>query len=319
MCGIAGIFHTRDDRVPPADLLGAMGQAIRHRGPDDSGIAAGPGWGLASQRLSIIGVATGHMPLANEDGSITVVFNGEIYNYRAIRDRLIRRGHIFRTGSDTEVLVHLYEERSDNLVAELEGMFAFAIHDARRRRLLLARDRLGQKPLFYSLASDGTLIFGSELAALQRHPSFSPDIDTHALSDYLSLGCIPSPRSIYRGVRKLPPASRMHADAGGNVSEPERYWRPSYATKVPMSFADAAEETRERLEAAVAKRMEAEVPLGAFLSGGLDSAAVVGLMGRQVTTVPEGLSTAVPIAPLPLYVYIRPPLRTPATRLTQPL
>ena len=278
MCGLAGIFDLRENRIPDAGLLGAMAARLAHRGPDDEGIRTGAGWGLASRRLAIIGVGDGRMPMANEDGTIHVAFNGEIYNHRPLRERLRARGHEFRTHADTEVLVHLYEERGQDLVGELEGMFAFALVDERRQILLLARDRMGQKPLHYGFTDDGFLVFGSELQALLAHPALPREIDARSLGDYFGLGYVPSPRSVYRAVRQLPPAHRLLLGRGREPAAPERWWRLRYEPKRPMSFADAVAGTRERIDRAVASRLESEVPLGAFLSGGLDSSVVVACM-----------------------------------------
>ncbi|MBT7161410.1 MAG: asparagine synthase (glutamine-hydrolyzing) [Victivallales bacterium] len=278
MCGLAGIFDLREGRIPDAALLGRMAARISHRGPDEEGLDTGSGWGLASRRLAIIGVSDGKMPMANEDGTIHVAFNGEIYNHHRLRDRLRQQGHVFRTHADTEVLVHLYEERGAALVDELEGMFAFALVDERNHTLLLARDRMGQKPLHYGFTEDGFLVFGSELQALLEHPKLSRDIDARSLSDYFALGYVPSPRSIYRSVHQLPPAHRLTTQRGQEPGQAERWWRLRYEPKQDLSFADAVERTRQLVDRAVQARLESEVPLGAFLSGGLDSSVVVACM-----------------------------------------
>jgi asparagine synthase (glutamine-hydrolysing) len=278
MCGIAGLFETRQARSPDPALLSAMAAALAHRGPDDEGIQTGSHWGLAARRLSIIGLESGHQPLSNEDGTIWVAFNGEIYNHRELRAELQTRGHIFSTSTDTEVLVHLYEESGDQLVDDLCGMFAFAIVDTRTRTLMLARDRLGQKPLNYCITREGTLAFASELASLRRFPGTPRQIDRQACADYFSLGYIPAPRTIFAGVNKLPPASVLTVALGAGSARLRRYWHPQCEPKERISFRDAAARTRELLDAAVQKRLEAEVPLGAFLSGGLDSTAITALM-----------------------------------------
>lgn len=282
MCGLAGIFDLREERVPDEALLAAMGQRLFHRGPDEGGTAAGPGWGLVSRRLAIIGVSDGHMPMANEDGALHLVFNGEIYNHHALRERLRQRGHQFRTHADTEVILHLYEEKGVGLVEELEGMFAFALVDERRQTVLLARDRLGQKPLHYGFTGDGFLVFGSELQALLTVPTLPRDLETRALADYFGLGYVPAPRSIYRAVRQLPPAHRLLVRRGQETGPAERWWRLRYEPKSDISFADAVERTRELVDQAVATRLESEVPLGAFLSGGLDSSVIVACMQRHL-------------------------------------
>ncbi|MBT3380494.1 MAG: asparagine synthase (glutamine-hydrolyzing) [Lentisphaerae bacterium] len=280
MCGIAGAFNLPGP--PSRDLLSAMAVALAHRGPDDEGIESGSHWGLVSRRLAIIGVSDGHQPIANEDGSVRVVFNGEIYNHHALRATLEANGHRFSSASDTEVLVHLYEEHGAGLTTHLEGMFAFAVYDTRGgERLLLARDRLGQKPLFYHEGDDGGLVFASELAALLLSPRVPRAIDGVALSEYLSLGYVPAPATIFRGVKKLPPAHTVMFERNPGSSQspvPLRYWCPSYHPDRAMTFADASHRARELIDSAVKKRLESEVPLGAFLSGGVDSTVVVGAM-----------------------------------------
>ncbi|MDX9978532.1 MAG: asparagine synthase (glutamine-hydrolyzing) [Lentisphaeria bacterium] len=282
MCGLAGIFDLREERVPDAALLERMNARLVHRGPDAEGVDCGPGWGLASRRLAIIGVSDGRMPMTNEDGTLHLVFNGEIYNHRALRERLQQRGHLFRTHADTEVILHLYEERGADLVNDLEGMFAFALVDATRQELLLARDRLGQKPLHYGFTHDGLLVFGSELQALLACPTLPRELETRALADYFGLGYVPAPRSVYRAVRQLPPAHRLTVRRGGEIGSPERWWRLRYAPKQEVSFAEAVARTGELIDRAVERRLEAEVPLGAFLSGGIDSAVVVAHMQRHL-------------------------------------
>ncbi len=282
MCGLAGIFDLREERTPDEALLAGMGQRLFHRGPDEGGTATGPGWGLASRRLAIIGISDGHMPMANEDGSLRLVFNGEIYNHHALRERLRQRGHVFRTHADTEVILHLYEERGAAVVEELEGMFALALVDERQGTVLLARDRLGQKPLHYGFTSDGFLVFGSELQALLTVPTLPRELETRALADYFGLGYVPAPRSIYRAVRQLPPGHRVLVRRGQEVGPAERWWCLDYSPKLNLSFADAVERTRELVDQAVAARLESEVPLGAFLSGGLDSSVVVACMQRHL-------------------------------------
>ncbi len=284
MCGIAGLFETRRRLPPDPACLSAMAAAIAHRGPDDEGVYCGDHWGLANRRLAIIGVASGHQPLSNEDGRVWVTFNGEIYNHRELRQELQAKGHRFSTASDTEVLVHLYEEVGDRLVDSLRGMFAFALVDTAARRLILARDRLGQKPLFYAISAAGAVAFASELGALRRAPGLPRRIDLQALNDYTALGYIPAPRTIYDGICKLPPASLLSIGFGDSAAAVRRYWRPQFEPKTRLGFADAAAQTRELLETAVRRRLESEVPLGAFLSGGLDSTAITALMQRQVAT-----------------------------------
>ena len=277
------MFSFRDQTPPDKGMLKRMANAMAHRGPDDQGVESGGGWGLASSRLAIIGLGTGHMPMANEDGAVWAVFNGEIYNHRALREDLTSRGHQFRTEADTEVLVHLYEEHGDAMAKYLDGMFAFAIVDTRSECLFLARDRFGQKPLFYHISRDGELVFASELLALLQFPGIPRDIDRQAVYDYLSLSYIPTPRSIYRTVRKLPPAHTMLVRRGSGADEPSRYWRINYGTNSKISFRDATTRTRELLDQAVVARLESEVPLGAFLSGGIDSTVVTAIMQRNLS------------------------------------
>jgi asparagine synthase (glutamine-hydrolysing) len=259
-----------------------MAAALAHRGPDDEGIQTGPYWALVNRRLSIIGVESGHQPLSNEDGSVWVTFNGEIYNHRELRAELQAKGHIFSTSADTEVLVHLYEEAGEQFVERLCGMYAFALVDTRRRTLVLARDRLGQKPLNYCITRDGTVAFASELAALRPFPGMPRDLDRQALADYFCLGYIPAPRTIFAGVCKLPPAAVLSVAFGAETARLRRYWRPQFEPKERISFRAAAVRTRELLDAAVCKRLEAEVPLGAFLSGGIDSTAITALMQHHL-------------------------------------
>jgi asparagine synthase (glutamine-hydrolysing) len=260
--------------VSPA-LIEAMCERQAHRGPDSRGVFAGDGVGLGIQRLRVIDLETGDQPVFNEDRSIAVVLNGEIYNFRELREELQRRGHTFATNGDTEVIAHLYEEHGEDLVAHLNGMFAFALWDERRRRLLIARDRVGKKPLFYA-EYEGRLSFASELAALMADPSIPREVDPAAIDCYLAYGYIQAPRSIWRDVRKLPPAHLLVWEEGR--SRIERYWRLDYSRKLDAPRAELEEELRRQVGAAVRRRMIADVPLGALLSGGVDSAVVVSEM-----------------------------------------
>jgi asparagine synthase (glutamine-hydrolysing) len=259
-----------------------MASALAHRGPDDEGLQLGAHWGLANRRLSIIGIESGHQPLSNEDGSVWVVFNGEIYNHRDLRASLEAKGHVFSTAADTEVLVHAYEEFGEAFPEHLCGMFALALVDVPRQALLLARDRLGVKPLVYCITAAGTVAFASELGALLRFQGSPRELDPQALSDYLGLGYIPAPRTIFADVAKLPPGSVLTVAFGAPTAQLRRYWRPVFEPKERLGFRDATERTRELLEAAVERRLESEVPLGAFLSGGIDSTAIVALMQRRL-------------------------------------
>ncbi len=226
MCGIAGVFFADRSRPVDAAVLRRMGDSISHRGPDAEGFWNEPGIGLVHRRLSIIDLAGGDQPIGNEDGSVQVVFNGEIYNHQALRTWLESRGHRFRTCSDTEVLVHLYEEDGERLVERLRGMFAFALWDRKHRRLMLARDRVGIKPLYLYRDAD-KLLFGSELKAILAYPEINVTLDPGALEDYLTLGMVISPKSIFRQVEKLPAAHVLVVQAENLGRAPSRYWQPA--------------------------------------------------------------------------------------------
>ncbi|NOT34458.1 MAG: asparagine synthase (glutamine-hydrolyzing) [Candidatus Eisenbacteria bacterium] len=280
MCGIAGVFHYRSDAPADRGLLQRQALAMRHRGPDDSDVWIDGPVGLAHRRLAIVDLSPGgHQPMPNEDESLWVTYNGELYEWPEIRSTLAARGHRFRGSSDTEALLHLYEEHGDELLHHLRGMFAFGLFDRNRRRLLIARDRLGIKPLYWH--DDGQrLVFASELKALLLDPSVPRDLDAQAIAEYLTFQYIPSPRTPWRGVFKLPPAHRLICDANG--PRVERYW----SLPIEPDRGHSAEYYRERLRAllseAVRLRLVADVPLGAFLSGGIDSSAVVALMQQAV-------------------------------------
>ncbi|THF63658.1 amidotransferase 1, exosortase A system-associated [Pseudothauera nasutitermitis] len=279
MCGIAGIFDLRGTRELPRELVGRMNDAQFHRGPDEGGLHFEPGVALAHRRLSIIDLATGQQPLFNADGSVGVVFNGEIYNYRELAAELEALGHVFRTRSDTEVIVHAWAAWGEACVKRFRGMFAFALHDRARATLFLARDRLGVKPLYYAELADGTLAFGSELKALMCHPGLDRRIDPCAVEEYFALGYVAEPRTIFLGARKLGPGETLCARRGQALPEPRAYWDVRFAVDGPApSLEDASAELLERLRESVRLRMISEVPLGAFLSGGVDSSAVVATM-----------------------------------------
>lgn len=278
MCGIAGFVGHPEGAGAAEARLRAMCNAIEHRGPDDAGYFVQPGVALGMRRLSIIDVAGGHQPLGNEDGSLQLVFNGEIYNFRELQARLRAGGHSLATNSDTETIVHLYEDRGDALVDDLRGMFGFALWDGPRQRLLLARDRLGIKPLYYAASADG-VAFASELRPLLATGLVSAEIDPVALLDYFSLGYVPDPRSIFKGVHKLPPGHRLTWTRAEGVRI-SRYWSPNIAEQPGISVEDAVQEIRRLLDESVQLHLESEVPLGAFLSGGIDSSAVVATMKR---------------------------------------
>jgi asparagine synthase (glutamine-hydrolysing) len=276
MCGIVGIINL--DRNQPADerTARAMAAAIVHRGPDDEGFYFKNNVALGMRRLSIIDLVTGHQPIGNEDGSVQVVFNGEIYNFRELREELIARGHRLSTHSDTEVIVHLYEEYGDDLVSRLNGMFAFALWDEKRERLLIARDRMGEKPLYFTQIPGGAFAFASELKSLVVHPLVERRINLRALRKYLQYEFVPSPHTMIEGVDKLPPAHRLIFEKG--EWRTERYWRLSYGVdRLKIGEEEAIEETRRRLREAVRLRLVSDVPLGVLLSGGIDSSSIAEL------------------------------------------
>ncbi|HEX4885205.1 MAG TPA: XrtA/PEP-CTERM system amidotransferase, partial [Casimicrobiaceae bacterium] len=257
-----------------------MNESQHHRGPDGGGVHVEPGVGLGHRRLAIIDVATGQQPLYNEDGSVAIVFNGEIYNYRELIPELAALGHVFRTRSDTEVIVHAWEAWGEGCVDRLRGMFAFALWDRNRDTLFLARDRLGVKPLFYALLPDGMLLFGSELKSLLAHGGLARTIDPPAIDEYFALGYVAEPRTIFAGARKLPPAHTLAIRRGEPLREPRRYWDPRFTLDRAITPEDACAELTHRLDESVRLRLISEVPLGAFLSGGVDSSAVVASMAR---------------------------------------
>ncbi len=280
MCGISGIFDFREARPIDEQALRAMNDVQRHRGPDDEGFHIEPGIGLGHRRLSIIDLSTGHQPIYNEDDSVAVVYNGEIYNFMELRRELEGHGHRFRTRTDTEVIAHGWEQWGRECVRRFRGMFALALWDRNRRELFLARDRLGKKPLYYAVLGDGRLIFGSELKALLRHGGVRRDIDPCAVEEYFSLGYVADPRCILSSVRKLPAATTLVVGRTGGVPEPVSYWDVSFARPSPAEEEEVVGALLARLEEAVRLRMIADVPVGAFLSGGVDSSGVVAMMAR---------------------------------------
>lgn len=275
MCGICGIYDNAGARHA---VLRDMTQALAHRGPDDEGFYVCGPIGLGYRRLSIIDLVGGQQPICNEDRSVWIVYNGEIYNYRALRDQLEARGHIFATHSDTEVVVHLYEEFGEGCVEHLHGMFAFAIWDGRGRRLMLARDRLGQKPLFYARSGE-TLVFASEVKAILAHNELGHELDVESLHDYLSLRFIPAPRTMFRHVSKLPPGHYLILEDG--MLRTRRYWSVSFRSKLALTEEECIESLRTRLTETVGSHLVSDVPVGAFLSGGMDSSMIVALMAGQ--------------------------------------
>jgi asparagine synthase (glutamine-hydrolysing) len=278
MCGIAGIIHPDQAQEVDGRQLRKMADRIKHRGPDDSGIETFPGVGLAHRRLSIIDLSSrGHQPMSNSDGSVCIVFNGEIYNFKQLRSELESKGYKFKSDTDTEVLIHGYQEHGDDVVLKLRGMFAFAIYDLKRHRLLLARDRLGKKPLKY-MHKNGSLYFASELKALLTLPEVSREIDATAIDQYLTYQYVPSPRTGFKAIAKLPAAHRAVWE-NGNLKI-ERYWQQNYLPKKNISMAEAVEGFHEVFLESVKLRLISDVPLGAFLSGGLDSSAIVAAMSE---------------------------------------
>ena len=277
MCGIAGIVRN-DGRPIDEQLLSRMCNAIRHRGPDDDGFYINGSVGLGMRRLAIIDLKGGAQPIHNQDRSSWIVFNGEIYNYLELREKLEKLGHTFYTNSDTEAIVHAYDQFGTDCPKHLRGMFAFAIWNERTQELFLARDRVGKKPLLYSHVN-GQLIFGSEFSALLLHPDVSREVQPEALDYYLSFMCIPAPLTAYRAIRKLEPGHWLRWRKG--EIELERYWQPDFTKKIKLDEEEAGERTVEILRDAVRVRLMSEVPLGAFLSGGIDSSAVVALMSQE--------------------------------------
>lgn len=300
MCGLAG-FITGAPVEGIASVLKTMCDAISHRGPDDEGFWFNPSngsslqVGLGHRRLSIIDLSTGHQPIGNEDGSVQIVFNGEIYNFQPLREELIRRGHRFTTASDTETIVHAYEEFGDQCVTHLRGMFAFAIWDNRKQRLLLARDPFGKKPLFLH-ERDGNLVFASEIKSILKFPGVNARLEENALWDYHTFRYVPGPQTLFQGIRKLNPGSYAVWENG--ILRETRYFTPpdSLAFNQHAEPADPVGAFLEQLDEAVRIRMISDVPFGAFLSGGLDSSAIVALMSRHsnlpVKTFSVGFSEA---------------------------
>ena len=278
MCGITGVFDIKGKREISRELLSRMNETQFHRGPDEGGVHVEPGLGFGHRRLSIIDLSSGQQPLFNEDGTVVVTYNGEIYNFPELTDELKRLGHVFRTHCDTEVIVHAWEQWGKSCVDRFRGMFAFAVWDRNQETLFLARDRLGIKPLYYATLADGTFIFGSELKSLKAHPDLPREIDPSSVEEYFAFGYIPEPRTIYKQVYKLSPGFRLVLRRGQAQFLPEQYWDVSFATQMPLNEQQVQAELIERLKEAVKIRMIAEVPLGAFLSGGVDSSAVVAAM-----------------------------------------
>ncbi len=278
MCGIVGIANA-GSRGANREILQRMNEAIVHRGPDEDGFYVNENVGLAMRRLSIIDLAGGQQPIYNPDKTALIVFNGEIYNFQELRADLEKQGNKFDTNSDTEVILHLYDKYGADCVQHLRGMFAFAIWDKRDKSLFIARDRVGKKPLLYSHQPNGNLIFGSEFRALLEHPDISREVDFEAIDNYLSYLCVPAPLTAFKQIRKLEPAHWLRWKDG--EIKTERYWSPDFSKKIKISQPEAEEETLRILREAVKLRLISEVPLGAFLSGGVDSSVVVALMAQE--------------------------------------
>jgi asparagine synthase (glutamine-hydrolysing) len=288
MCGITGIFDYRGKSEIDRTLLHRMTDILGHRGPDGDGFHFAPGVGLGHRRLAIIDLLTGDQPLFNESGTICVVYNGEIYNFQPLMAELAALGHIFRTRSDTEVIVHAWKEWGPACLNRFNGMFAFALWDAAQEILFLARDRLGEKPLYYSFQSDGRLLFASELKSLLLSPSVERELDLRAIEEFFAFGYVPDPRSVYQGVKKLAPAHYLLVQRGAPQPEPRAYWDLRFQEGASIRPEEIEDELIARLRESVRMRMIADVPLGAFLSGGVDSSGVVAMMAGLK---PEPVST----------------------------
>ena len=278
MCGITGFVNANRDAADRS-ILEAMNHAILHRGPDEDGFYVKENVGLAMRRLAIIDLASGQQPMYNEDRTKAIVFNGEIYNYQEIRENLDQLGHKFYTKSDTEVIVHLYDEYGVEGLQHLRGMFAIAIWDERDKSLFLARDRVGKKPILYSHQPNGDLIFGSEFSAVLKHPAVSREVDLEAIDNYMSYLCVPAPMTAFKQIRKLEPGHWLLWKDG--EIKTQRYWQPDFSKKIKITEEEAIVETTRILRESTKLRMISEVPLGAFLSGGVDSSAVVALMAQE--------------------------------------
>ena len=281
MCGIVGVWDSRGRRHIDESVVVRMNESQHHRGPDETGKYLAPGIALGHKRLSIIDLKSGQQPLFNEDRSVVIVFNGEIYNYLELIPELTSLGHVFRTRSDTEVIVRAWEQWGEACVDRLRGMFAFAIWDERQQTLFLARDRLGVKPLYYAQLPDGQWLFGSELKSLLVHGGLKRELDPQAVEEYFALGYVPEPRTIYTSALKLAPGHTLCLRRGQPAPEPRQYWDVRFTGTNTISAEDAQAELVERIRESVRLRMIAEVPLGAFLSGGVDSSAVVAMMAGQ--------------------------------------
>ena len=275
MCGICGYIHLDKSKKPSEEILKSMMSTLARRGPDDEGVYIKDNVALGHRRLSIIDLETGRQPITNEDGSVIIIYNGEVYNFPELKVRLERRGHLFKTHSDTEVVVHAYEEYGEDCLKYFNGMFSLAIWDSRQQSLFIARDRFGKKPLYYAVF-DNQFIFGSELKALLKHPSVKREIDSSALSKYLAYEYVPSPYSIFKNINKLEAGSKLVLKDGDYKTG--RWWKMDFGRTGSFDLEAAEEELLRRLKESVRKRLISDVPLGVFLSGGIDSSAVVSMM-----------------------------------------
>jgi asparagine synthase (glutamine-hydrolysing) len=283
MCGICGTINFNGKPVKK-NKLEEINNLISHRGPDDNGIYLYKNSGIAHRRLSIIDLNSGQQPLTNENNSIWITFNGEIYNYPSLKKNLLQKGHIFRTNTDTEVIIHLYEEFGNNFVSKLEGMFAFAILDQQKEKLILVRDRMGQKPLYYTLQND-VFVFASELQAIVKHPEINKEINPQSLHDFLTLQYIPAPNTIYKKINKLLPASILEINLNEKKFNIKTYWHCAFNKKLDISYEDAKSKLKDLMIEATKKRLMADVPLGTFLSGGIDSTIITGIIS-EITDSP---------------------------------
>lgn len=279
MCGICGYVHLDESKRVSADILNAMMETIRSRGPDDAGTFAEGAIALGHRRLSIIDLSTGHQPMASPDGAVVIVYNGEIYNFRELKDVLEKKGHVFRTHSDTEIVIRAYEEYGEGCLDRFNGMFAFALWDGRKKTLFLARDRFGKKPLYYAFF-DNQFIFGSELKAVLKHPSARRRIDPASVSKYLAYEYVPSPHTIFRDIHKLPAGSKLILKDG--KVQVSRYWDLRFDRTRPRGLEETKRRLVELLKESVRKRLISDVPLGVFLSGGIDSSSVVAMMAELI-------------------------------------
>jgi asparagine synthase (glutamine-hydrolysing) len=279
VCGIAGIYLKNAQQRPDEQLVRLMSNTLSHRGPDDSGLYVADQIGLAHRRLSIIDLAGGHQPIFNEDNTVCIVFNGEIYNHESLRAKLVAKGHVYRTRSDTETILHGYEEFGEDVVTHLRGMFAFAIYDARKKQLFLARDRVGEKPIYY-FTNGSVFMFASEIKALLASKMIEKRVHVEMLDSFLSVGYVPGEATLFENVFKLPPAHSMTVDEDLQVLKRE-YWDIRGIRRQDIPFDEACRVFTEKLEECVRIRLMSEVPLGVFLSGGLDSTSIVALMSRM--------------------------------------